>query len=138
MRQCLYTACVNQQPPNVDFSLTLLPITPPSSGLIGNLPSETAWANMMTWICATVVQHCFGSAAGVSNVPDDLRARLRKWEELSEAVDNWSRSRPRSFDPLWEGEAGNDDNPFPELMFIADWHGKCPARQSSPSAKILG
>lgn len=124
MRQCLYNACVNQQPPNVDFSLTLLP-PPPSRGSLGNLCSETAWANMMTWICATVVQFCFGSSAGVANAPQDPSARLGKWEELSEAVDGWARSRPRSFDPIWEGEAGRDENPFPELLFTADWHGEC-------------
>jgi hypothetical protein len=79
---------------------------------------------MMTWICATVVQFCFGSSVEVGIVPQDLTARLGKWEELREAVGNWARSRPRSFDPIWEGEAGHNSNPFPELLFTADWHGK--------------
>lgn len=138
IRQCLYNACVNQQPPNVDLSLTLLSGPPPSSSPIGDLTSETAWANMMTWICATVVQFCFGSSVGVDNVPQDLTARLGQWEELKETVDNWARSRCRSFDAIWEGESGHGDNPFPELLFTADWHGECWTWQKSLFYRLPG
>ena len=114
MRQCLYNACINQQAPNVDFSLTLLPI--PSLGSADSLRSETAWANTMTWICATVVQFSFGSDA------QDPSTRMPKWQELNKAVEDWATSRPPSFNPIWQGDGSCDGNPFPEYYFAADWH----------------
>lgn len=115
MRQCLYNACINQQAPNVDFSLTLLPIPTPLSPN-DTLQCETAWANTMTWICATIVQFCFGPHT------QDHGTRMPRWQELNEAVGNWARSRPPSFDPIWEGDGSCDGNPFPEYYFAADWH----------------
>ena len=114
MRQCLYNACINQQTPNVDFSLTLLPI--PSLGSADMLRSETAWANTMTWICATIVHFCFSSD------PQDHSTRMPKWQELNKAVEDWATSRPPSFNPIWQGDGSCDGNPFPEYYFAADWH----------------
>jgi hypothetical protein len=114
MRQCLYNACINQQAPNVDFSLTLLPI--PGPGSADALRSETAWANTMTWICATIVQFCFGSHT------QEPSNRMLKWQELSNAVEDWARSRPRSFDPIWQSDGPCDGSSFPEYYFAADWH----------------
>lgn len=120
MRQCLYNACINQQAPNVDFSLTLLladPASPGGAAADGHLGSETAWANTMTWICATIVQFCFGAHA------QEPSSRMAKWQELSGAVEDWARSRPRSFDPIWQSDGpGGDGGPFPEYYFAADWH----------------
>ncbi|KAK3297930.1 uncharacterized protein B0H64DRAFT_458548 [Chaetomium fimeti] len=115
MRQCLYNACINQQAPNVDFSLTLLPIPSPLSP-DDNLRCETAWANTMTWICATIVQFCFGPHT------QDHSTKMPRWQELNEAVEDWARSRPPSFDPIWQGDGSCDGNPFPEYYFAADWH----------------
>ncbi|KAJ5175184.1 uncharacterized protein N7482_001061 [Penicillium canariense] len=116
MRQCLYNACVHQQAPNVDLNLILIP--PPSgSDPLGNPNSETAWANTMTWICATVIHFCFGSHYS------EPFTRMRRWQELSEAVENWLSTRPCTFDPIWYSEAVPDSgNPFPEIWFTADWH----------------
>jgi len=114
MRQCLYNACINQQAPNVDFSLTLSPI--PTPGNADSLRSETAWANTMTWICATIVQFCFGSHAQEPN------NRMAKWQELSNTLEDWARSRPSSFNPIWQSNETYHENPFPEYYFAADWH----------------
>lgn len=114
MRQCLYNACINQQAPNVDFSLTLLPIPRPGDG--DTLRCETAWANAMTWICATVVQFCFGTHT------QEHSSRMPKWQELSHAVEDWARSRPPSFNPIWQSSGSSDGSPFPEYYFAADWH----------------
>ena len=126
MRQCLYNACINQQPPNVDFSLTLLPIPETNrDDFLGYLRAETAWANTMTWICATVVQFSFTATNTISAVQDPS-SRLQKWEELQAAVDEWARSRPSTFDPIWESDENwstCDKIPFPEYYFTADWHG---------------
>lgn len=116
MRQCLYNACVHQQAPNVDLTLVLVP--PPGGGdPLGDLRSETAWANTMTWICATVVSFCFGSAY------PEPSTRVHRWQELSEAVEGWLSNRPGTFDPIWYSEAApGSGNPFPEIWFTADWH----------------
>ncbi|KAB5536268.1 hypothetical protein GE09DRAFT_344905 [Coniochaeta sp. 2T2.1] len=118
MRQCLYNACINQQAPNVDFSLTLLPIPSCPAGGVDTLRSETAWANTMTWICATVVQFCFGSHA------QEPSNRMEKWRELSRTLEDWATNRPSSFDAIWQSEGGlcEEDSPFPEYYFAADWH----------------
>ena len=116
MRQCLYNACIHHQAPNVDFSLTLLPIPGPGAAAHA-LVSETAWANSMTWICATVVQFCFGAEAREPSLN-----RMAKWQELSSAVESWANSRPRSFDPMWQGEGSSGGGSFPEFYFAADWH----------------
>lgn len=128
IRQCLYNACVNQQPPNIDFNLTLMPI-PAAAGTdsASDLRVETAWANTMTWICATAIQFCFGGGSA------EPLARMQKWTELEEAVESWLRNRPATFDPIYSRQPvpGASSNPFPEFWFIADWHGKrtnCPAR----------
>ncbi|KAH7028205.1 uncharacterized protein B0I36DRAFT_147801 [Microdochium trichocladiopsis] len=115
LRQCLYNACINQQAPNVDFSLTLMLIPSPGTAGVDMLRSETAWANTMTWICATIVQFCFGPHAL------EARSRMDKWQELNNTVADWARSRPRSFDPIWQG-GPCDGAPFPEYYFAADWH----------------
>ncbi|KAF2272055.1 uncharacterized protein EI97DRAFT_427020 [Westerdykella ornata] len=118
IRQCLYNACVNQQPPNIDFNLTLMPI-PAAAGTdpASDLRVETAWANNMTWICATVIQFCFGGGSA------EPLARKQKWTELEEAVESWLQNRPATFDPIWAGlPVPGASNPFPEFWFIADWH----------------
>ncbi|OOQ82429.1 C6 transcription factor [Penicillium brasilianum] len=116
MRQCLYNACVHQQAPNVDLNLVLIP-PPAGSDPLSDLRSETAWANTMTWICATVVHFCFGSSY------PEPSSRIRRWQELSEAVENWLITRPDTFDPIWYSEAVKESgNPFPEIWFTADWH----------------
>ena len=123
MRQCLYNACIHQQPPNVDFSLTTLPIpAPTSSDPIGDLRSETSWANLMTWVCAMTGQFCFGGAVSVSLEQSD---RVARWRELMDRVDCWEKERPDSFNPIWEdeGSRSRDGNPFPDVLFVADWHG---------------
>lgn len=120
MRQCLYNACINHQAPNMDFSLTLLPIPGLGTGAAAHahaLLSETAWANSMTWICATVVQFCFGS--NVQQEPTSSSNRTAKWQELGSAVESWAHSRPPSFDPIWQGDSGKS---FPDYYFAADWH----------------
>lgn len=78
MRQCLYNACINQQAPNVDFSLTLLPI--PSLDSTDAFRVETSWANTMTWICATIVQFCFSSHT------QGPVSRMVKWHELHDTL----------------------------------------------------
>ncbi|KAF1946679.1 hypothetical protein EJ02DRAFT_366843 [Clathrospora elynae] len=119
VRQCLYTATINQQQPNVDFSLELHP-TPGSmreSHPLARLRLETAWANQMTWNTALVVNFCFDG-----NEPQNVKAfRGRRWQELWELVQAWMRDRPKGFNAIFEGPA-DDKCVFPEIWFTTDWH----------------
>lgn len=131
MRQCLYNACVNQQPPNVDLNLILSPVLA-GSDPISDLRSETAWANTMTWICATVLQFCSGSGF------QEPCERMKKWKVLSDAVESWVKSRPCTFDPIWYGNpVVGSSNPFPEFWFTADWHGVYPSQQGFVSSRLI-
>ena len=122
VRQCLYTATINQQPPDIDFSLQLHP-TPGSmqdSHSLARLRLETAWANQMTWNTALVVNFCFETD------PSRKRNnRLARWQELWDLVQAWKKDRPAGFDSIWDGPAtGADESCFPQMWFTADWHGK--------------
>lgn len=115
VRQCLYNACVFQMPPNVDTNLSLKPI-PLCIDYLSELRSETGWANTITYICAKVVQYSFTAE------PCEPMQRFERWQTLTYDVEQWSKNRPTSFDPL-PCSASGSDNIFPEIWFAADWHG---------------
>ncbi|KAH6621592.1 hypothetical protein B0J18DRAFT_467163 [Chaetomium sp. MPI-SDFR-AT-0129] len=124
MRQCLYNACIHQQAlPSVDFSVLPVNIPPPLGiGGPGGLECETAWANSMTWICARVVQFCFGGEEHPTGASTHtIQSRMGRWVELEEAVKGWRRLKPGGFEPVWQAE-GVDGDPWPEYCFAADWH----------------
>jgi hypothetical protein len=120
VRQILYNACVNQQSPNLDFNLIVLP-PPPTDDSVVNVETETAWANTMTWICARVIRFCFGDTASLPG----SEARERRWLEMVQAVQDWQDSRPSTFEPIcWSESDHSNDNPFPGIWFTSDGHGK--------------
>jgi hypothetical protein len=119
VRQCLYNATINQQPPDVDFSLQLHP-TPSSlrdAHPLARLRLETAWANQMTWNLACVVNFCFHG----KEPQNEKTYKIRRWKELWDLVQTWMRDRPDGFNAIFEGPAG-DQGSFPEILFTADWH----------------
>jgi hypothetical protein len=129
VRQCLYMSTINQQPPNIDFSLQLHP-TPDSmhdSHPLAQLALETAWANQMTWNLAHVVNYCFD---GSHQHGERSSHKNDRWQELWDQVQKWADDRPESFNPIWQGEAG-DKGPFPEIWFTSDWHST-----SSPDVNL--
>lgn len=119
VRQCLYNATINQQPPNIDFSLQLDPKPDSMRDYhpLAALSLETAWANQMTWHCACIVNFCFDPTN-----PQERDFRMKRWQELWDAVQAWLKRRPPSFDPIWYGEA-SERSVFPEVFFTAVWHG---------------
>ncbi|KAJ4365684.1 hypothetical protein N0V83_008304 [Neocucurbitaria cava] len=123
VRQCLYNVTVNQQPPDVDFSLQLHPApgTMHDSHPLAHLRLETAWANQMTWNTARVANFCFEGAEPAS----ERTPKLQRWQELCDLVEAWASDRPAGFNPIYEGKA-IDDVVFPIIWFTADWHGKTP------------
>jgi hypothetical protein len=113
-------ATINQQPPNIDFSLQLHP-TPASmhdAHPLARLRLETAWANQMTWNLAQVINYCFDT----SDLQGERIHRSQRWQELWDQVQQWATERPQAFDPIWQGEAGDRGSPFPEIWFTTDWH----------------
>jgi len=121
VRQCLYTATINQQPPDVDFSLQLHP-TPDSmedAHPLKKLRLDTAWANQMTWNLACVVNFCFENSEPVS----ERAHRLRRWNDLWDQVHSWGNKRPEGFEPIFQGQAGRHSS-FPDIWFTSDWHGE--------------
>lgn len=121
VRQCLYTATINQQPPDVDFSLQLHP-TPGSmqdSHPLARLRLETAWANQMTWNTALIVNFCFEA-----DPSSERNNKLARWHELWDLVQAWAKDRPEGFDAIWQGPASEvEGSCFPQMWFTADWHG---------------
>ncbi|KAF3004873.1 hypothetical protein E8E13_005830 [Curvularia kusanoi] len=117
VRQCLYTATINQQPLDVDFSLQLhpQPSSMQDSHPLARLRLETAWANQMTWNTALIVNFCFETESSV-----EQNDKLLKWQGLWDLNQLWLRDRPKSFDPIWHGLV--DDSCFPYVYFTADWH----------------
>jgi hypothetical protein len=121
VRQCLYNATINQQPPDIDFSLQLHP-TPGEmrdAHPLARLRLETAWANQMTWNLACVVNFCFDGRE-----PQNEKAhKMRRWQELWDLVQTWMHERPDTFNAVFEGLASGQGS-FPRILFTADWHSK--------------
>jgi hypothetical protein len=83
--------------------------------------TETAWANTVTWICATVIRYSFGAMV----LYPEATTRMSKWQELKAAVDGWQSTKPTTFEPLWYSDSTIDGrSPFPEIWFTSDWHGE--------------
>jgi hypothetical protein len=117
VRQCIYSASINQQTPNVDISLELYPepVSIQDYHPLAKLRLETAWANQMTWHCARVTNFCFEKYTTTDTGP-----RMKIWSTLWDDVRYWKNNRPASFNPMWTGQSGS--SVFPEMLFIADWH----------------
>ncbi|CAG5181767.1 uncharacterized protein ALTATR162_LOCUS9824 [Alternaria atra] len=119
VRHCLYNATINQQPPDIDFSLQLHP-TPGEmrdAHPLARLRLETAWANQMTWNLACVVNFCFDGRE-----PQNEKAhKMRRWQELWDLVQTWMHERPDTFNAVFEGLASGQGS-FPRILFTADWH----------------
>ena len=134
VRQCLYDATINQQPPDIDFSLQLHP-TPGSmrdAHPLARLRLETAWANQMIWNVALVVNFCFDGKE-----PQHERAhKMRRWQELWDLVQTWMHDRPNTFSAIFEGPAG-DQGSFPEVLFTADWHSESCKSTSLPKCSQI-
>lgn len=113
-------ATINQQTPNIDFSLQLhpKPASMHDAHPLARLSLETAWSNQMTWKLAHVVNYCFDN----NDVQNERNSRAQRWQTLSDQVQQWADERPEAFDPIFQGTAGIG-RPFPEIWFTSDWHG---------------
>lgn len=121
VRQCIHKATINQQPPDIDFSLQLhpRPDTMRDAHPLARLRLETAWSNQMAWNLACVVNFCYGE----SETYGDTSYRIQRWQELWDTVQTWMHNRPAGFNPIFEGPS-DDEGLLPNIWFTADWHGK--------------
>ncbi|KAI1283877.1 hypothetical protein F5Y07DRAFT_91047 [Xylaria sp. FL0933] len=68
---------------------------------------DYTWSNRAIVLLADVLNSCFG----------DNPLTIRRWSALNDAVENWTRARPPSFNPFFYRE-GTGTGAFPEI-----WHG---------------
>jgi hypothetical protein len=85
---------------------------------LARLRLETAWSNQMTWNTALAVNFCFEG----NDPRNDRTDKVRRWQEIWDLVQEWIKTKPEGFEPIWQGPS-DPDCPFPEIWFTADWHG---------------
>lgn len=91
--------------------------------------SDAARVNWMTCLMAEACTLCWGASA-----PDEIDAA--KLGELAEAVAEWKRCLPPSFQP-WYTRFGEGDT-FPDVCFLSSWHGKWENRGSVGMVSLTG
>ena len=79
---------------------------------------DDGWANRIVWIYARIINYCFGGPKQSSN---------DYWVTLSGQVSQWKSLLPSSFEPLFQRSPDTDDEGFPDIWFLCEWHGEfCP------------
>ncbi|KAI1822147.1 hypothetical protein F4861DRAFT_532414 [Xylaria intraflava] len=68
---------------------------------------DYTWSNRAIIVLADVLNSCFG----------DTPLTTQRWAALNDAVENWTRARPPSFNPFFYRD-GAESGTFPEI-----WHG---------------
>ncbi|KAF2996494.1 hypothetical protein E8E13_005418 [Curvularia kusanoi] len=119
VRQCLYNATISQESLDLDFTLTLEPITPADDDKhpLDWLTRSTAWSNHILWNTARIANFCFSSPG----CEETSTSRASTWQELWDNNASWQAQRPAEFDPIGSGPPRNGDA-FADIWFTADWH----------------
>lgn len=110
LRQEIYNALSLQQAPDVDLSSlhSLFTALGPDAG-------DCAWANRAIAHCADVLLFSFGTDTRSVAVHAGLR----------EENEQWSETRPASFDPYYLGsDIVEIGAAFPDIRFSSPWHGE--------------
>ena len=111
LRQEIYNALSLQQAPDIDLSsLNLNSEFSP----LGPDAGDCAWANQAIAHCADVLIFCFGEGHRSTAVHAELKAQNEQWTE----------TRPDSFDPFFVGEEVEIGTAFPDIRFGCPWHGR--------------
>ncbi|KAJ5855371.1 uncharacterized protein N7529_009315 [Penicillium soppii] len=109
LRQEIYNALSLQQAPDIDLSsLNLNSQFSP----LGPDAGDCAWANQAIAHCADVLIFCFGEGHRSTAVHAELKAQNEQW----------TATRPDSFDPYFVGEEGEIGVAFPDVRFGCPWH----------------
>lgn len=110
LRQEIYNALSLQQAPDIDLSSlhSLFTALGPDAG-------DCAWANQAIAHCADVLLFSFGEG------PRSVAVH----ENLQKQTEQWSETRPASFDPYFVGDDEVEiGGSFPDVRFNCPWHGK--------------
>ena len=76
---------------------------------------DDGWANRIVWIYARIINYCFGGQKHTSN---------DYWVTLSAQMFQWKSLLPNSFEPLFQKNPDDDDDGFPAIWFLCEWHGE--------------
>jgi len=110
LRQEIYNALSLKQAPDIDLSSlhSLFTALGPDTG-------DCAWANQAIAHCADVLLFSFGEG------PRSVAVH----ENLQKQTEQWSETRPASFDPYFVGDDEVEiGGSFPDIRFNCPWHGK--------------
>lgn len=110
LRQEIYNALSLHQAP--DIELRSLDWDSHSNSL-GPDAGDCAWANHAITHCAHVLVFCFGEGIRSPAVHADLKAHNQQWSE----------TRPDSFDPYFASGDGEVGTKFPDIRYGCPWHG---------------
>jgi hypothetical protein len=110
LRQEIYNALSLHQAP--DIELRSLDLDSHLNSL-GPDAGDCAWANQAITHCAHVLVFCFGEGPRSAAVYADLKAHNQQWSE----------TRPDSFDPYFVGEDVAVGTQFPDIRYGCPWHG---------------
>ncbi|CDM27176.1 transcriptional regulator family: Fungal Specific TF [Penicillium roqueforti] len=109
LRQEIYNSLSLHQAPDIDlrsFDLNF------HSNSLGSDAGDCAWANQAITHCAHVLVFCFGKGPRSAAVHAELTAHNQQWSE----------TRPNSFDPYFVGEDVVVGTEFPDIRYSCPWH----------------
>ena len=107
VRQENYLALTNICPIGWDLDAFSIPRNP-------DLSDELSWTMLVVRLCADLVQ--------LSHDEQSMRD-LERWKRLKDLNDQWSLTKPKSFEPVFTKEADKArGEPFPKSWFLQVWH----------------
>ncbi|KGO66152.1 Glycoside hydrolase, family 71 [Penicillium expansum] len=109
LRQEIYNSLSLHQTP--DIELRSLDLNSHFNSL-GPGAGDCAWANQAITHCAHVLVFCFGEGPRSAAVHADLKVHNQQWSE----------TRPDTFDPYFVGEDGEVGTKFPDIRYGCPWH----------------
>lgn len=86
---------------------------------------DSTFAFRMILLCAEVLTYCYGETPNTRDAWEDINARL----------DLWMTTKPMSFEPLLYRPNGRPGQPFPQVRYLNDCHGK-PPDQKTPGLDL--
>lgn len=106
-RQEVYVSSMTHRPPRLHVDSAILEHS-------FGPADDWVWSRRSIAHCGNVLQFAYGleSTSGY------------RFQKLMEENERWSKDRPRSFDPLYQGADNEINDMFPDLRFQAEWHGK--------------
>ena len=104
LRQAIYASVVQDQPLQLNMKNY-------ERSSVFHRTDDAAYANVIIFLSARLIQECFGPASTVSEA---------EIHQLSQSVEQWYATKPVNWQPLQYQPADvNDNRPFPEIWVIS-------------------